>query len=55
MAGEGVVEHLLALLDDLAGQAVMQHLRGQQGDAAVVMLAVVPGEELPAEGARIFD
>ena len=55
IAGIGRVENLLPLLDDLASPAVMQHLRGEQGDAAVMMLVVVPGEELLAKGAGIFD
>ena len=46
----GRVEHLLPLLDHLASNSVVQHLRGQQGDPAVMMLVVVPGEELLAEG-----
>jgi hypothetical protein len=45
----------LSQFDDLAGQAVVQHLRGQQGDAAVVMVVVVPGEELLANGTRVLD
>jgi len=51
----GYVEHLLSVFDDLGGHAVMQRFRGEQGDAAVMMLAVVPSEELPAKGACVLD
>ena len=33
----------------------MQHFRGQQGDAAVMMFVVVPGKELLAKGPCVFD
>ena len=55
VAGIGAVQYLLALLDDLLGHAVVQRFRGQQGDAAVAVLAVIPGEKLLAEGARVLD
>jgi hypothetical protein len=40
VAGVGAVQDLLALLDDFLGHAIMQHFQGQQGDAAVMVLAV---------------
>ena len=51
----GLVQYLLPLLDDLARHAVMQHVRGQQGDSAMVMILVVPRKELLAKGACIFN
>jgi hypothetical protein len=50
VAGIGRIQHLLSLLDDLFSHAVVQHLRGQQGDPAVMMFVVVPGKELLAKG-----
>jgi len=50
IAGIGGVEHLLPLLDYLSGDSVVQHLRGQQGDPAVMMFVVAPGKELLAKG-----
>ncbi len=55
VASIGRVENLLPLLDDLPGHAVMQHLRRQQGDAAVMMLMVVPGKERLAKITRVLD
>lgn len=55
VAGVGLVEHGLTFFDDFHCHAVMQHLRGQHGDAAVTVFLVVPGKELSAEGAGIFD
>jgi hypothetical protein len=43
------------LFEDLFSLTVMQHLRGEQSNAAMVMLLVVPGEELLAKGTRILD
>jgi hypothetical protein len=40
----------LPLLDYLSGDSVVQHLRGQQGDPAVMMFVVAPGKELLAKG-----
>lgn len=42
-------------LCDLVRHAVVDHRRGEQADATVTMLIVVPGEELPAEGACLLD
>lgn len=53
-AGIGLVEHHLLLADHLPGHAVMQHFRGQQSDAAVMVLLVVPGEESLASVILIF-
>ena len=36
VASIGLVEHLLALFDDLSGHAVMQHIPSQQGNPAVI-------------------
>ena len=55
VASIGRVENLLPLFDDLPGHAVMQHLRRQQGDSAVMMLMVVPGKERLAKIPRVFD
>ncbi len=55
VAGIGAVQYLLALLDDILGQAVVQRFRGQRGDAAVVVLAVIAEEKLLAEGACVLD
>jgi len=48
--GMGGVEHLLAFADPLRGHAVAQHLRGQCGDAAVMMFLVLPGKGRLGEG-----
>src|SRR5271168_4116283 len=55
VAGIGLVEHLLSLLDDLFGPAVMQHIGCQKCDSAVMVLVVVPGEKALAKGACILD
>lgn len=51
----GCVEHVLSLLDDLCGHAVMEHIWCQQRDSAVMMFVVVPREKALAKSARIFD
>ena len=51
----GLVEHVLSLLDDLCGHAVMEHIRCQQRDSAVMVFVVVPGKKALAKGTRIFD
>jgi len=55
VASKGGVENLLPVLDDLPDHVVMQHLRSEQGDPAVVMLVVVPGKELLAKGTCVLD
>ena len=50
VANIGLVEHLLSLLDDLNGHAVVQHFRSQQGDTAVMVFVVVPGKKALAKG-----
>ena len=40
---------------DLLTPATMDHLGGEQADAAMAVLAVVPTEEAPAEGPGILD
>jgi len=39
------IEDELALLKDIVGLAVVDHGRGEQSDAGMPMLIVVPGEE----------
>ena len=51
----GRIEHLLALADHLRSHSVVQHLRCQHGDAAVMMLLVVPGKEGLGEGTGVLD
>jgi hypothetical protein len=46
VAGIGLVEHVLSLLDDLFGPAVMQRIGCQKCDSAVMVLVVVPAEKL---------
>jgi len=55
VAGIGLVEHVLPLLDDLPGHAVMQRVRRQQRDSAVMVLVVVSGEKALAKGACVLD
>lgn len=51
IAGVGGVEHLFPLFDYIS---VVQHLRSQQGNPAV-MFVVVPSKERVAKGTRVFD
>jgi hypothetical protein len=55
VAGIGLVEHILSLLDDPFSCAVMQHIGCQQCDSAVMVLVVVPREKALAKGACILD
>lgn len=55
VSGVGVGEDALALGEQVGGATVVDALRGEQPDAAVTMLGVVPGEEAPAEGASVLD
>ena len=52
--GSGV-EHHLAVCKDGLGLAEINHARGQQADARVAVLLVVPLEELLTEGAAVLD
>ena len=51
----GLVEDVLSLLDDLWCHAVMEHVRRQQSDSAVMVFVVVPREEALTKNARILD
>jgi hypothetical protein len=55
MSGEGGVEGDGALAADLAGGAVVDRRGGVEPDAGVAVLAVVPGEEVDAEGSGVVD
>ncbi len=44
-----LVQHLLTLFDNFFCLTVVQRLRGEQGDAAVMVVLVVPREELLAK------
>jgi hypothetical protein len=50
-----LVEHLSSLLEDLFHAAVMQHIRCQRCDSAVMVLVVVPRDKALAKGACILD
>ena len=45
VVSKGCVEDQLSLLDDVPSHAAVQHLRGQQGDPAVMVFLVIPGKE----------
>jgi hypothetical protein len=51
----GVVEHVLSLLDDLCGHAVMEHIRSQQRDSAVVVFVVIPREKALTKSTCVLD
>jgi hypothetical protein len=51
---KGCGQDLLALTEDRGSQAIVNHVRCQQGDAAVVAFVVVPMEEGLAMGAGVF-
>lgn len=52
---EGCGEDSLAVVKNLGGEAVVNVVRRQRGDAAVVVFVVVPLEEALAMGAGIFE
>lgn len=52
---EGSCGHLLALLEHRLGFALVHRARGQQAQAGVMLLGVVPAEEIAAERSRIPD
>ena len=51
---EGFGEDALPVVQDLGGKPVLDQVRCQQGDAAVVVFVVVPVEEDVAMGAGVF-
>src|SRR5512132_4582665 len=55
MGGIGSSEHLGSGRLDLLGPAVVDVCGGQQADSGVVVLDVVPGEEVLAEDAGVLD
>jgi hypothetical protein len=55
VAGIGRIKHLLSQADYFPSHAIVQHLRGQQGDHAVMVILVVPREKVLAVCARILD
>src|ERR1019366_2701816 len=55
VAFTGRIKNLLSLFDHLPGHAVVQHLLGQQGDPAVMMLGVIPEKKSLKKGARVLD
>src|SRR6266508_602417 len=55
MGGVGAVQDHGAGVDDLLGAAVVHVGRGQQRDPRVVVLVVVPAEEVLAEAAGVLD
>ena len=50
-----LVERLLALIEDVAGMAVMDGLWGQHGDTGMFVLLVIPLEESLTVGSCILD
>ena len=55
MSGVGGGEHLGAGVVGVLGLAVVDDLGGQQADARVAVLGVVPAEEVLAEGSGLLD
>ena len=53
MSREDLVKYLLTLGYDPVGQAVVEAFGSEQGQPAMMVLAVVPGKEVLAEGARV--
>jgi len=51
---EGCGQHARALGECLGGEPRGDHVRGQQGDAAVIVFVVLPVEESLAIGAGVF-
>lgn len=49
------IEHQLALLDDGRSLAIVDHSRGEELDAGMTVLLVVPSEKLLAEAAAVLD
>ena len=52
---EGVIEDFLAGVIDLFGLAEMDLIRRHQADAGVVMVTIVPVEEVADEGLCVLD
>ena len=55
MAGIGGVEHVSARGVDGVGLVVVNHFRGEQSQARVPVLGVVPGKEVLAERTCLLD
>jgi hypothetical protein len=51
---EGCGQDALPVVEDIGGEPVVDHVRRQHGDAAGVMLEVVPEEESLAMNAGVF-
>src|SRR5207245_6739178 len=54
VSGVGSQEHAVSVIEDVLGEAVMHRGRSEEGQAAVVVLGVVPGEERAADLTRVF-
>ena len=52
---ESFGEDGLALADDVVGPSVVEDLGGEEADAGVMMLGVVPGKEDLAEAAGVLN
>ncbi len=50
-----MVENMLSLLDDLLRPPIVKHVGGEQGDAAVMVLVVIPAKERLTERPRILE
>ena len=55
MSGVSGSQHLGAGVVSVLGRAVVDDLGGQQADACVTVLGVVPAEEVLAEGPGLLD
>ena len=55
IGGKGAIEGELAGGMDVVGLAVMHLVRGHQSETGMVVVVVVPGEDLPTELLGIFD
>ena len=51
----GGIEYELTLLEDVIGLTIVDHGRGEQSDAGMPMLLVVPGEEKLRMDAAVLD
>src|ERR1039457_628311 len=51
---EGGIQRVLTEIADVPGALGVHDLRGQQPETGVMVLGVVPGEELLAEAASVF-
>jgi hypothetical protein len=55
VAGVGVAEGVVAAGGELVDLTMMDGRRGEEGDATVAVLVVVPGEELAEEGQGVLE